>query len=997
SFVITITDGEPTTDLNIPLAQQGYGSTYADTSANPPAWAAASTDYFWQLNGSHYIDNVAFYGHADIDSLPAKYRDLRDGSIGTGAVLDGEQYLTHYFIYANFGSGSPDGERLLNWSAASGGGAARNGGFIDSNGDFKPDQQSEYDTDGDGNNDNFFDAKDGYQLEAALISAIYDAISHASSGTAAGMVANTADGEGAIYQAYFYPGKPEGAETRKWLGNITALFVDRNGNLREDNGNDGVLDSGDNIIKMSYSSSNGTEIYKCTYDNETLNLFTCPSTPETDGLDSINPLWDGGKSLWESATANRTIFTTVNGSTTLDFKIANSSTLKPYLRADSTSEADNIIDWIRGDDLTGITDSNHPDGYRKRDLTINGVNNVWKLGDIIHSSPTVVGKPMENYDLLYGDSSYTAFRSKYLKRRQVVYAGANDGMLHAFNAGCYDAAASKYYTDVNSSGNCVSSTTSGTTPLGKELWAFVPRGLLPHLKWLTDPGYTHVYYVDLKPKITDVKIFTDDTTHINGWGTILIGGFRYGGKDITCPAPCNSASPEYFALDITDPLNPKLLWTFSNPALGLSMAYPSVAKIGSEWYAIFASGATDYDAISDLTSFQGGNIFVLKISGGTDGVISDWTENMNFWKISTYETALNNNLTFMADPITVDVDIDYDVDVIYFGENYVQGSTWNTLLRRITTNKGAQTDPLLWKLSTVGNINTIAGSKDVVKRITAAPALAMDDSANLWVFFGTGQFLGASDKNQSDTGAFYALRDGCWAGGSGCTTSYTNLMDISTAIVNKDGTVSGISSTCGGTVSSWLDISTASYSCDGWVMYFGSLGEQADFTGANLTHTGERVSTKPLVLGGLVIWATYIPEDSLCSTEGESNLYAVYYKTGTAYSDYIFSKQRDIANAIAAADAAAVAATKAGDTAAADAAAVEAAALRNSYDTDKVARVKKLGGKIGMPSTLSAGVTTSGTVKGFAGQSTGSIVEIEVDSPISLKSEIMNWANRPIP
>ena len=79
--------------------------------------------------------------------------------------------------------------------------------------------------------------------------------------------------------------------------------------------------------------------------------------------------------------------------------------------------------------------------------------------------------------------------------------------------------------------------TQGPTLIpGMKCWAYIPCNLLPHLKWLTDPTYgdnNHVYYVDLKPRIADVKIFTADSTHINGWGTVLIGGMRLGGGPLT--------------------------------------------------------------------------------------------------------------------------------------------------------------------------------------------------------------------------------------------------------------------------------------------------------------------------------------------------------------------------------------------------------------------------------------------------------------------------------
>jgi regulation of enolase protein 1 (concanavalin A-like superfamily) len=535
----------------------------------------------------------------------------------------------------------------------------------------------EWDKNEDGLPDTYYEASEGDKLETALIDAITDMLERASSGTSVSVLSTTGEGEGSVYQAYFFPERPKeenSFEDRKWLGYLHAFFVDKYGNLRENNSNpsSASLDDNDNIIMMDYSTDTGTEVYKCSYDANW--EVSCPATPAAGGLDSIVPIWNGGEKLWEAAPSSRKIYTTLNGynfisslnvdPTQGNFHdgSGNATILKPHLRAADDAEAANIINWTRGDDLTGITDSGHLEGYRKRDITIGSSTHVWKLGDIIFSTPTVVARPAENYDLLYGDTSYTSFRLTHNKRRQVVYVGANDGMLHAFNAGCFDSITHQYYPDVDSNGNC----TSGSHTLGEELWTFIPRGILPHLKWNTLPEYTHVYHVDLKPKITDVKIFTSDSTHVNGWGTILIGGFRYGGKDIswTSGGSNYSASPEYFALDITDPLNPNLLWTFSDPELGLSMSYPSVAKIGDEWYAIFGSGATNYNSGSDLLTFQNGNVFVLKISSGTNGIIKSWASGSNYWKLST-----GNGTSFLANPITVDVDLDFNVDVLYIGEN----------------------------------------------------------------------------------------------------------------------------------------------------------------------------------------------------------------------------------------------------------------------------------------------------------------------------------------
>jgi type IV pilus assembly protein PilY1 len=803
----------------------------------------------------------------------------------------------------------------------------------------------------DGLPDNYYEAADGNNLEAKLIEAISDILKRASSGTAVSVLATSGEGEGAVFQAYFYPAKLENLEERKWLGYLQAFFVDDNGNMREDtDGNKALSLTTDKIIQMSYSDEFGTEVYKCSDTDGDGELDSCPATPET--LADITPIWKGGELLWQTDPANRVIFTSVDGSTKLDFTTANAASIEPYLRAADSTEAENIINWTRGDDLTGVTDAGHAEGYRKRDITINSVSNIWKLGDVIYSTPTAIGAPMENYDLLYGDESYYQFEQKYRKRREVVYVGANDGMLHAFNSGCFDTGSKQFYTDVDSSGNC----TSGTHSLGQELWSYIPRGILPHLKWNTLPEYTHVYEVDLKPKVTDVKIFNSDSTHPEGWGTILIGGYRFGGKSIswTSGAVNYSSSPEYYALDITDPLNPRVLWTFSDPDLGLSMSYPSVAKIGDYWYAIFGAGATNYDTGSNLTSFQDGNIFVLRISGGTNGVISSWTQDTNYWKIPT-----GNTPSLMADSITVDFDrIDYAVDVIYIGENYQQGGNWKSLMRRLTTKNGTITTPSSWELSTLLDVSNIGGNSDASQKITAAPSAGADDKGKLWTFFGTGQFYGLDDKNSSDTGAFYAVKDLCWDGA--CTTSGSDLLDVSNATVDTDGNVSGISGTCGSGVSTWANLANAADECDGWAMYFGSVGESVDFAGDTLNHNGERVFTKPLVIGGLVAWGSYTPGTDQCSSLGESNAYAVYYKTGTAYIDYVFEEQKEQAT-----------------------------------PSTTVGRVRSLG--TGMPSSPSAHVSEEGKTNIFFQQSTGAILTIEQITPVSLNSSVEGWKNEHIP
>ena len=101
-----------------------------------------------------------------------------------------------------------------------------------------------------------------------------------------------------------------------------------------------------------------------------------------------------------------------------------------------------------------------------------------------------VAAPAEGYHLIYNDYSYAQFLKAYKKRRHVVYFGANDGMLHAVNAGFYSEADKKFcLVPLNTNGTCPANDATlivapAVTPppkLGTELWAYVPYNLLPHL------------------------------------------------------------------------------------------------------------------------------------------------------------------------------------------------------------------------------------------------------------------------------------------------------------------------------------------------------------------------------------------------------------------------------------------------------------------------------------------------------------------------------------
>ncbi len=148
-----------------------------------------------------------------------------------------------------------------------------------------------------------------------------------------------------------------------------------------------------------------------------------------------------------------------------------------------------------------------------------------RLADIYHASVVVVGRPNLELPIV----SYYQFQEDNWKREQLVYAATNDGVLHAFRA----------------------NNTTNPTDTGEELWGYVPNYLVPKVHEQIQGG--HVTNLDSSPVVRDMRMFkgADTTAVVDDWRTVLVGGYRQGGRG-------------YYALDITDPEDPELLWEINN-------------------------------------------------------------------------------------------------------------------------------------------------------------------------------------------------------------------------------------------------------------------------------------------------------------------------------------------------------------------------------------------------------------------------------------------------
>jgi hypothetical protein len=249
-----------------------------------------------------------------------------------------------------------------------------------------------------------------------------------------------------------------------------------------------------------------------------------------------------------------------------------------------------LVQWVRG--------------YRNPG---SGQKKQWLLGAVDHSVPALLvppGYPRWLFGTDVGEEErqgYERFRERHQQRRAVLFVGARDGMLHAFDAGQFCHGDDPDTPGVreqrgyfrwqektpDSPAYCADFAGARCPDYGSgwELWAFVPANLLPRLKnnLLSGDGRA---FVDASPAIADVFIDTDGDRQADAWRTVLVSAEGNGGDTVFC-------------LDVTDPVNPHFLWEFASPELFRSRSAPAVGRIGrirdpltggAKWAAFFVTG-----------------------------------------------------------------------------------------------------------------------------------------------------------------------------------------------------------------------------------------------------------------------------------------------------------------------------------------------------------------------------------------------------------------------
>ncbi|MDF3935392.1 pilus assembly protein [Pseudomonas citronellolis] len=337
------------------------------------------------------------------------------------------------------------------------------------------------------------------------------------------------------------------------------------------------------------------------------------------------------------------------------------------------------------------------------------------LGDIVNSAPLVVTAPAgrsqaldrlenpANGGLGDGAQTYSDFKAAQAKRPTVVYVGANDGMLHAFDG-----------------------------QSGEELFAFVPSAVIDNLHRLSDPRYVageHRYFVD-------GPLVAEDVFFGGAWRTVLVGGLGAGGRGL-------------FALDVTNPREPGLLWEIEGGAgpfarLGHSLPRPALARLHSGQWAVLAGNG--YDGMQDQAL-----LYLIDIGSG---------ELIRELNVSKGGDAANG----LSSPRAADMDGDGIVDFAYAGD--LLGNLWRFDLYK-PTSQGGHGGPQSasasdYRVGLAGQ-PLFRGPDAVAARqpITTTPWLVRHPSGQgVLALLGTGKYFEVQDA-QADTSKAMSLY-GIW-------------------------------------------------------------------------------------------------------------------------------------------------------------------------------------------------------------------------------------------
>jgi len=682
----------------------------------------------------------------------------------------------------------------------------------------------------------FFFSNSAEALADAMVAAISDIVEKSQSFTAATVPATrTADG-GNIYTSLFLPR----ADDPYWEGHLKLFNITEDGDILDANGDCALVSPVVGECKSGAISQtavpywdSGEEIG----DPDTRVLYT--SIPS--GSSASRAGFDTG--LGVAALGDPSVAT--------DDLVLADRTLYP-LQTATTAEilADQIIDNVRGCEFgTGAGAA--------------CVRRPWILGDIFHSNPLVVSDPRT----FIAEPSYSAFGNTFARRDKAVYAGANAGFLHAFDAGSWMASPPTGIPRYDRGD-------------GSELFGFMPWPARRNIRHLPKDGGTRDYYfVDGSPVAADLWFRSSDTqlptakaADGSEWKTVLAGGLRQGGSS-------------YYALDITDPDGsgyPGYLWEFPRETAGAAIkdyvgetwGTPILTRVkvviaGSVYersVAIVTGGYHPTGDPNDALNYNsaataGRSIYIVDVKTGE--VLGE----KKFQPALAGDPQSQMRYALASTPAVYDLDGDDFADVIYVGD--LGGNVWKWVVSYDPAHGNVGEDPVTasgsvsqptWKFSqffqavpTTGSpLGVTLGTVTYYKSIFFPPAATFSGSS-LWLSFATGERTAlkrpGDTTSEAENNRFYSLIDPDPLERTG-TTSTLNESTLFDA--TDDGTCASMSGFGG--------------------YYF----KAAD---------GEKFVTNVDIFAFQVIAASYTPTNTTnpCSSAGEGTLYVFRVDCGEGF------------------------------------------------------------------------------------------------------------------
>ncbi len=675
-----------------------------------------------------------------------------------------------------FTPGTTGGATLLNdplWYAA------KWGGFEDENANGLPDLTSEWDADGDNIPDNYFLVTNASKLEQQLKDT-FNRITELVGASASSVAINSTvlRTNSRLYQARF--------TTTDWSGEVSAFTLNNDATINAE------VWTAANMIPAHASR----KIFSLV-DKTIASVLTPTAVAFDDTDDDLSAAVGGGSSAGQIALGDAII---------------------NYIRGNQSNEAQN----------GGV--------FRDR---------ATLLGDIVNSSPISVSDTdfvFNNLPGLEGSTydAYVASKTAYYtsggNKFNLVYVGANDGMLHAFQD-TYDTA---------------------PTTAGQEVFAYVPKNVHSKLSNLAGINYSHEFFVDATPSVSDVYLNS-------AWTTILAGTLGNGGRAI-------------YALDVSDPLafgTGDVMWEYDstdNPELGHVMASPSITRLNNgKWGIIVGNG---YNSASQKAQ--------LMILDAEDGSLIKQIDT------GVGSGSLPNGL---ARPFLLDENGDRIADFAYAGD--LQGNMWkfdisdsNTSQWKVAFKQGSTPKPLYTASDDEDTPND--ASDDTPQAITTRPVVVNHPDGGFVVLFGTGKYLETTDSSipsNPQTQSFYGIRDN---NAEVASTNLTNLQKQSILseidIIDDNGTPGDTSDDTVINTTRVVSDTTVDYTNkDGWYMELVSPvnGEEA-----------ERVIANPLSRFGRVIFTTFIPKGG-CEQGGDSTIMEVDAVSGARLENSVFDLNND--------------------------------------------------------------------------------------------------------